>query len=303
MWQARAFYAMSNLFLQRGPAGKKAILINMDETPIQQSYPAQRGTIGVGSKRTLEPGVAIERLATTDKRGIITHVAFIAEAVEIQDKLPQVFIANRKLVPRYVQDEVTPHLPPNTRIWSGSSSWTNEDCMCRILRLLHESLREDLQHGYIVLVLDMAAPHVVESVTALAMELNIVLLYIPAKLTWLLQPLDAYVFQAYKNNLRSAYVRARCEAQCFGVLTKAKWLRSVFQACDRTFTRRDFSKAFKLTGVSDNQASMSTRIKSFVKASENLPYDPTVPVFLELQFMAGRGIDVAWDMVFGAYKM
>ena len=176
MWQARAFYAMSNLFLQRGPAGKKAILINMDETPIQQSYPAQRGTIGVGRKRTLAPGVAIERLATTDKRGIITHVAFIAEAVEIQDKLPQVFIANRKLVPHYVQDEVTPHLPPNTRLWSGSSSWMNEDSMCRILRLLHESLRAGLQHGYHVLVLDMAAPRVVGSVTALAVGLNTILL-------------------------------------------------------------------------------------------------------------------------------
>ena len=59
-----------------------------------------------------------------------------------------------------------------------------------ILRLLHESLREDLHNGYIVLVLDMAAPHVVESVTALAMELHIILLFVLAKLTCPLQPLD-----------------------------------------------------------------------------------------------------------------
>ena len=114
-----------------------------------------------------------------------------------------------------------------------------------ILRLLHESLREDFQPVYIVLVLDMAAPPVVESVTELAMDLHTISLFIPAKLTWLLQPLDAYVFQAHKNNLRSAYVRVRCEAQCFGVLTKAEWLRSVFQSCHRTFTSKDFSKAFK----------------------------------------------------------
>ena len=110
-----------------------------------------------------------------------------------------------------------------------------------ILRLLHESLREDFQPVYIVLVLDMAAPPVVESVTELAMALHINLLLVPAKLTWLSQPLDADVFQAYKKKLRAAYIRARCESQCFGVLTKAKWLRSVFQACHRTFSSKDFS--------------------------------------------------------------
>ena len=111
--EARTFFAMTNLFIQRGPRGKKALVVNMDETPIQQSYPAQKGTIGVHRKRTLPPGRGIERLATTEKRGIITHVAFIAESIEIQQKLPQIFIANGKLVPKYVAGTITPTLPPN----------------------------------------------------------------------------------------------------------------------------------------------------------------------------------------------
>jgi len=293
---------MGNLFLQSGPEGKKAIMINMDETPIQQSYAAQRGTIGVGRKRSMEPGLAIERLAPTDKRGIITHVAFVAEDAEIQATLPQVFIASTKLVPQYVADAVSTQLPPNTFLWRGSSSWMNEGYMCRILKLLHASLEGKLQNAYVVLALDMAAPHVVQPVLETAKELEIVLLFIPAKWTWLLQPLDAYVFQSYKTNLRSAYVKARCESKNFGILTKAQWLRSVFEACQRTFQGKDFSKAFAMTGLSGRQAYMSTRIKAFVKALEHMPYEPTVPPFLELQFMAGRGIDIEWALIFTTFR-
>ena len=119
-----------------------------------------------------------------------THVAFIAEVAGMPDKLPEVFIANRKLAPRYVQDEVPPTLPPSTRMWSVSSSRIHEYSMCRILRLLHESIREDEHTGYILGVFGMAGPRAVESVTALARELHIIRLFVSAKLTCLLQPLD-----------------------------------------------------------------------------------------------------------------
>ena len=149
----------------------------------------------------------------------------------------------------------------------------------------------------------MAAPHVVDSVTTLAHELNIFLLYIPAKLTWRLQPLDAYVFQSYKNNLRAAYTTARCEsASHLGVLSKAKWLSCVFEACVRTFANKGFAKAFAQTGLISSQESLSKRISLFVEAESFSPYTPTVPPSEDLQFMAGRGIDIPWDRIFSTYR-
>ena len=92
----------------------------------------------------------------------------------------------------------------------------------------------------IVLVLDCAPQHLADNVVNHARRLRIVLLYVPARLTWLLQPLDTHVFACLKRRLHALQLEARCES-VDGVLLGTHWLELLCRAAQEVLSGCDWA--------------------------------------------------------------
>ena len=75
----------------------------------------------------------------------------------------------------------------------AKSAWVNTAVMMNVLSRLKHSLAH-IPNSQVILLLDSHKAHLNKNVLELAVSLNIWVLVVPAKLTWLLQPLDAHVF-------------------------------------------------------------------------------------------------------------
>ena len=87
--------------------------------------------------------------------------------------------------------------------WIGTGGWVTSEVMKNILTRLRAAVRLTRGNARILLWMDAASQHVGIDVLNHAARLQIVLV-LPAGLTWLMQPLDVYVFAKLKTALRVA---------------------------------------------------------------------------------------------------
>ena len=139
-------------------------------------------------------------------RGTITHVGIICDDPRIQPLLPQVLLTNEHLVTHADVMAVQPLLPPNVSTMRGTSSWMNTTVMCTILRVLGVALFPRGATRQPARLLDCCSSHLHTKIHQVAFRQGIWLCYIPAKLTWLLQPLDVSAFRLYKFHLRRRFL-------------------------------------------------------------------------------------------------
>ena len=84
---------------------------------------------------------------------------------------------------------------PHVHVWrNGEKAWNNNILTHRILQVISNAVshRADLQP---VLILDVAPCHIHEAVMRKARSLGIWLVYVPAQVTSLVQPLDTCICQ------------------------------------------------------------------------------------------------------------
>ena len=120
-----------------------------------------------------------------DKRGTITYLAFISGTPGLQNRLPQILLGNLQRFTVAALRDIAAETPANIHLWRDKSAWMNHMKFKRAIRLLHEALtpREAQQ---LILVLDSARCHLRPDVVAYAARLNIWIVVVPGKLTFLL---------------------------------------------------------------------------------------------------------------------
>ena len=139
-------------------------------------------------------------------------------------------------------------LPSNVRMLRQESSWNSGDTMRYILCELAKALC-----GYTVLLLmDVASCHLVQSVTSLAHKLGIRIILVPARLTFLVQPLDTVYFLILKRALKHNYL-LEIIRQGGGPLSVEAWLLVVLRSIVGTISSQDWSQAFKHNGITATQ--------------------------------------------------
>ena len=74
------------------PAGRKPLLINMDETAVCLFQGAGKGIV-IASKKRKRDG-PVQRVSRATRRTYLTHVAFICNDPYYQKYLPQVVVGN-----------------------------------------------------------------------------------------------------------------------------------------------------------------------------------------------------------------
>ena len=165
-FQAAIFFRWATWMVRNVPAGKKPLFINMDETSVALSYPGQKGNVVHNSHPTL---------------------------------LPQILIGNRQRFTRQVLRHVWREQPGFVQTWTAESGWVNHTLMKQMITVLHNCIREHTAEFQIIFVVDAARCHIHRDIVNHACKHDMWMLYVPAKMTWLLQPLDAYVFAGFKS--------------------------------------------------------------------------------------------------------
>ena len=85
------------------------------------------------------------------------------------------------------------------------------------------------------------------------------LIVLPAKLTWLLQPLDTHAFALLKRLLHSGLLDARAERQ--GLLDTDAWWRCMVHAVDSSLMHRDWWAVFKSNGLASEPLDLWPKLR------------------------------------------
>ena len=230
----------------RGKCAKTPLFINLDETAMRFNYAKLKGLIV--SPKHLPPGKKHrkEQISPGEAKASVSFLAFLTPDHDIQEKLPQILLGNKDRLSAKLVAELAP--PGNFKVWREKSGWVNSKMMCRVLTVLAKSLKTVMATRQVVLVLDTYRAHFSKAVLAYASRLNIILMYIPASLTSLLQPADTHLFGKLKRKLKQRWVQLRMEDEN-GKVSHKLWLAAVFEVCNEVLCSSSWQPAFQSNGL------------------------------------------------------
>lgn len=266
------YFQWMNFVTSQAPLGKRQLLINMGETALAYSWPGQKGNISCQSRIPEGLSLRPESVSRNEIRGHVTHLAFICDDTAIQPTLPQILLGNKARFTLRLLQSLQGAVPANLHLWRQESSWNNHATMRKALTALRQALLPYMATRYIVLLLDMARARIHPTIYRHAHQCNIRLVYIPAKLTWLLQPCDTHAFAKFKAALRRLWLDARLESQD-GEINARQWVMIIAKAIRAVFQGTRWASAFAETGASDAQL----RLSAYVLRHTGLPQAVSAP--------------------------
>ena len=272
--EAFASWQWVNYLINKVSAGKKPLLINMDETAVCLFQGTGRGTIIAGKKRKRGRGEPVQLVNRATRRTYLTHVAFICDQPLYQKYMPQIVIGNEHTLLVRDMPELQRNRPSHFTLIRQKSAWNNTQLMCTIVDKLWMALAPFAAKVQPILLMDAAKLHWAIAVMNKCKRRGIWPLPVPAKLTWLLQPCDTHMFQVYKLHLRKAYQRRREEAMTGGALPVKQLLDCVYETSEHVVEDiSGWKRAFLDDGYGANK---QARLSVFRKRHLELEAAPEV---------------------------
>ena len=274
------------------PSGKTPLFINMDETSVGLAYPGQKGNVAQKVRTTRpRPGTYTEKASLSVRRGNITYCAFIASDTNVQRLLPQILLGNQKRFTRKILRAAWQDQPPFVQTWTAESGWVNHNIMKKIITVLHNCIQEITAEYQIILVVDAARCHIHRDIVNHACRHDMWMLYVPAKMTWLLQPLDAYVFAGFKAHLKQQYADPHYTPEATSMPT-INWLRRLWTSIEHKVHNMDWKHAFAKVGLMNQQRDMSAHVAACTAMNSPGTFGCAMPSPGDLQYLLGDQIVV-----------
>ena len=245
--------------------------MNLDETSIPVIFSDVKGTVLVRNGPAAWATVPRQRATKGEMRMYFTHVAMICNDPALQPILPQVIFVGAAALTKTQFHLLGAELPDNVYLKRMPKGWNNADEHKVIIELLAMVLagHEDLQ---VILAFDAAPIHLAPKVLEQLRASGFLFLLVPAKLTWLLQPLDRCVFFRFKLYLKQRFT----EAFLNGVSNTEKvprMIRLVIQAIRYVLQKYTWEYAFRQTGLWIDQSSVAASIKRDLQIKD-IPHIP-----------------------------
>jgi len=218
----------------------------------------QAGLVVTRSERTARASVKKQ-----DARTNLTYVALVCDDDSMQEHMPHIIITSQSKTTNAQLRALNASFRPNVHIWrEEKSSWNNSKLMQRILVLIRKAVagKPDIQP---VLILDVAPCHITKEVMQKARSSGVWLVYVPAQVTFVLQPLDTHGFSSFKAWLRRMYEELR-SASTDGVVDRLRWLQLLQAAKQSYFDQRSWTHAFHDTGARLPCASLTKELLQHV---------------------------------------
>ena len=213
----------------------------------------------------LEPTQKVNR---SKHRTNFTYISIICDDPSIQHKLPQIVIGAETIVRRLVAESINASCPESIIFLRRKSSWNQVGLMKELLRMFVKALgREERLKRHIIFILDAARIHIVPDLVKLFRYYNINIVIVPARMTWLLQPLDTHAFAPFKMALRERFQRARA-SHFLGEITMEEFLRILVIVIRDCIQRRPWTVSFDRDGYTQGQQHVSMYIKQVLQWSD-----------------------------------
>lgn len=273
---------------------KQSVQISMDETRLSYSFHGALGNIVKPKYWPNRRSPPVARVTPADTKGAVSYVAFLTPHADLQRRLPQVVLGRKSRFSfRTVQG--VGRIPSTVKLIVAEKGWNNAKATLQILTLLHEAL-VDLPHLQAVFILDCHRCHLSMTVLEYARRLGLWVLFVPAGLTRLLQPLDFYAFHKFKSFVRSEFRQILMDK---GDVTVLDWFKIVFQALTEFMTSQDWAPAFDFLGLRGSRATLcQTLLCQCPQLQEQNP--PSVLQRHEVAMLLPRNFDVPYWVLFAA---
>ena len=268
--------------------GKVPLRLNLDETSVPVVFTGGKGNIMVhkGAKawRRMMPR---QRASQAEKRTFLTHVGIICDDPAVQPLLPQVIFVRTGSISIALWAALAATLPSNVYVKRMPRAWNNAQQHCLIIRILGLILEPFTATRQIILSFDAAGMHVHNDVLNEMAAAHFWYLLIPARLTWLLQPLDTHAFSRYKAWLRTRFQDHMCAGGDIAHMT-SNMIRLVV-ACTRSVLQgHNWTFAFAQDGLTGDLSQVSSYIREQLRW-DVIPHMPsTRPTIAELTLVWPR---------------
>ena len=261
---------------------RQHVFVNMDETQLASVKNAGSGMISGRKQKRVDrrraPRDAVDRHHTK-----VTYMAVVADSPELQPLLPQI------ILPRYTQN-VRP--PPAMlhhyedfghpfEFWHGTAGATSPGIVQRWMTRLRSVVSSFNDQAWIVLIFDCDTNHLCVTTMAHLRRLKMIPLVLPAKLTWLLQLLDVYVFGLLKKDIRLEEVRSR-ESSMTGSLATRQRIGFAASSIRRIIINRDWSTAFEKLGYGSLDRPAGSHLQEYLPLGDIDAALPTLAEFADL---------------------
>lgn len=181
-----------------------------------------------------------------ERRMAVTYIAAVCDDPQLQPKLPQVVVATKRFLTKKLKQSIK--TPASVTLLAEKSAWNNSAIMVKVLTMLADALKEELDKRHIVLMLDVAQCHLSKAVLQEARRLKFWLVFVPAASTPFLQPLDTTVFKGFKAYMLRGFARLQL-ASAAGSVSHRDFLELLSEAAVKHMCSHKWTRAFRSVGA------------------------------------------------------
>jgi hypothetical protein len=258
----------------RHEASPGVVYLNMDETRLSSIREWKHGIV---AKHPTMPGTTPTATPSPPVTTRTTLLATVCSRDDWQPRMPQIRLPKcrpGKLAPRKDRFALH-HAGAPQQVWHGTPGVATAGIIRRWMTCIRAAI-DRLQPGtQIVLILDCCPAHMSRCVLSHARRLRMRLAIIPARLTWLLQPLDTHVFAQLKNDIRARLARL-CIARNTGHVSTADAIRTHGDAIAAVVSGRTWSASMTRTGATGEPGNLRPSIRALIRNEPMHPRPPTI---------------------------
>ena len=221
------------------------IVVNMDETRLDNQTQWQHG---YHVQRKCQIRVAPEFVSGPVRERRRTLLAALCSDASLQRHLPQVILHKDNGKGAATQPGLLPEQAASTE-WSNNTGSIDIKTLRRWVYTLRCAVDKQAPSMWIILVLDCCPVHLSKTFLQYCCRLGVVLVILPARCTWFIQPLDVYVFGALKRKLANALAARRCAGSISTSADTVPWPRQQQAEATSFLTRADCARAVARCGL------------------------------------------------------
>lgn len=262
-------------------APRKAVVVNMDETMLSNVRPWKRGVTAAAGAAHFADTMA--RDAAMPRTSLM---ASVCSDDAIQAKLPQIRLPRGrggKLPSRVVASCYAEAGAPQIAV-HGGSGWCTAPTLAWYVRLVARTVRVERPDCVPVLVMDCCPVHLVGQVFAAARKAGVYIILVPARMTWMLQPLDTHVFAVLKARIREATFEAKAASRSARLPYLAR-VRVHSRAIRQVLVERSWSACMVRAGLTGDTSEARPALATLLAGQSLEPAAPSVADLAELLSM------------------
>lgn len=261
---------------------KKYVILNVDETAVHAISQHKSGYVARGFRRQRNSHQH-QRCHVDRSNTKTTLMGLICDQPHLQPYLPQVFM------PKYTQNARPPHGLTTLcaqqgfplQFWHGTRGSTSPASFKRWATEIRKTVHSFDDDLWILLVFDCHSSHLDITTVRHLHRLGFVTIVIPAKLTWLLQPLDVYVYAELKKNIRAVLAQQEADDPTRARYT-GDWILPTSSAVRRVLCRTDWSNVFNRVGAGIHLRPLRKAVENYIGERPVYPELPRLRQFATL---------------------